>query len=431
MQNNIILTPPQQFQAALTLAVVLAMATSAYAAENDSLIWYGQANVSYDIINTGTTKGSGSLPGTTSSRLSSNSSLIGLKASSDLGGGWSVLAQAEVTLGTDTGASGCQVPDAGTPTKSSQWRCFFDRNTYLGVSNTDLGTLLAGRHDTPYKMATRSLDIFEGGIADSRSLMGTTILGGANRDLGTFPVTYSNNMIVETFDVRLSNLIMYMSPKLGGFSISIGYSNMTESNNYADQPNGSAVSVAGMYQQDDLYATIAYEDHSTNQLDSMGNDLTTTVKATKLGLGYKWGILDLGFVYEKSRDTFGNIDPYDPVTNPCGDMMIGANCSGHSTSYLSAKLNFTEKDAIKLAYTKAGQVGAASTDSGAFQFSMGLDHEFNEVTTGYFLFSTLKNDELVRYGFSTAATSGDNSVNPTGSGGAAPAVFSIGMRYSF
>jgi len=186
-----------------------------------------------------------------------------------------------------------------------------------------------------------------------------------------------------------------------------------------------------MYKQDNLYATIAYEDHSTDLKDSMGNDLTSTIKATKLGLGYKWGILDVGLVYEKIRDDFGNADPYDPVANPCGDMMSGANCSGHGTLYFSAKLNFTEKDAIKMAYTKAGQVGQASTDSGAIQFAMGLDHGFNDVTTGYFLISTLKNDTLVRYGFSTAATSGDNSVNPTGSGGAAPAVFSVGMRYSF
>ena len=433
MHSNFILKPVQDIKVPLAIAVALVIASPAYADESYSFTWYGQANVSYDVINTGTTKGVGAEVGTSSSRLSSNSSLIGLKGSSDLGNGWYALVQAEVTLGTDTGASGCQVPDSATPTQSSKWKCFFDRNTYLGVSNTDLGTLLAGRHDTPYKIATRSLDVFDGNIADNRSLMGTTILGGANREVvpGALPVVYADPVVSETFDVRLSNLIMYTSPKLGGFNVAVGYSNLTESNNFADQPSGSAVSVAGMFEQGDLYATIAYEDHTTDTKDSQGYDLTTTVKATKLGLGYKLSILDLGFVYEKSRDTFGNMDPYDPASNPCGDMIVGANCSGHSTMYLSAKLNFTDKDAIKMAYTKAGQVGQASTDSGAIQFAMGLDHDFNDVTTGYVLFSTLKNDDLVRYGFSTAATSGDNSVNPTGSGGAAPAVFSFGMKYAF
>jgi len=76
-------------------------------------------------------------------------------------------------------------------------------------------------------------------------------------------------------------------------------------------------------------------------------------------------------------------------------------------------------------------VGAANIDTTALQFAFGLDHEFNERTTGYFLYTALKNDELVRYGLSTASTSGDNSVNTSGIGGASPSVLSIGVRHSF
>jgi len=429
MQNKIIRMSGQQRLVALAIAVALQWLTPAWAA-NENVTLYGQANVSYDIINTGSTKGLGALPGVSSSRVASNSSLIGVKASSELGGSWEVMAQAEVTLGTDTGASGCQNPDSGTTT-SSKWKCFFDRNTFLGLSSTDYGTLLAGRHDTPYKMATRKMDLFADGIADNRSLLGTTIPGGANRELS--PGVYSNPVVMDTFDVRLSNLILYTSPSFGGLSFGIGYSNLTESNTNSQQPNGSAVSFASMYERDPFYATIAYEDHTTT--DNV-NKLDSTIKATKLGLGYRLSILDLGLIYEKIRDNFGNTDPYDQDPNsanynPCGDMMSGENCSGHGTLYVSAKFQFTEDDALKFAYAKAGQVGAASTGSGAFQFSMGFDHDFNKRTTGYVLYSTLKNDELVRYGFSTAATSGDNSVNSSGSGGAAPTVLSFGMKYSF
>ncbi|MEO8333267.1 MAG: hypothetical protein ABI479_12615, partial [Gallionella sp.] len=144
------------------------------------------------------------------------------------------------------------------------------------------------------------------------------------------------------------------------------------------------------------------------------------------------GIFDLGFAYEKGSDEYGNANPYDAATNPCGGMAVGANCSGHSTTYTSLKLNFTDADRLKLAYSKAGQVGAASTATGAIQFSMGFDHDFNEHTTAYALFSVLKNDRLVSYGLSSAASSGGvNSVNSTGDGGAAPSVFSFGLRHSF
>jgi len=408
----------------LMIAVAPLWLTPAWAASGNVAL-YGQANVSYDIINTGTASGNGALPGVSSSRVASNSSRIGIKASSGLGSGWEVMAQAESTLGTDTGASGCQNPDSGTTT-SSKWKCFFDRNTYLGLSNSDYGTVLAGRHDTPYKMATRRLDVFADGIADNRSLLGTTIPGGANRELS--PGVYANPVIKETFDVRLSNLILYMSPSMGGLSVGLGYSSLTESNTYDEQPSGNAISVAGMYEQEPFYATFAYEDHTTS--DKV-NQLDTTIKATKLGLGYKLSILYLGLAYEKIRDDFGNANAYDPVANPCGDMMAGANCSGHGTLYLSAKFQFTEDNALKIAYTKAGQVGAASSDTSALQFAMGFDHNFNESTSGYILYSTLKNDTLVRYGLSTASTSGDNSVNTTGSGGAAPTVLSFGMKYSF
>ena len=415
----------QKNNIALAIAALLTMPALAFA-DNANFTIYGQANVSYDMINTGSTSGGiGSSQGITSSRLSSNSSHIGMKGTNELGSGWKALVQAEVTLGTDTGASGGAGTDAGT-TRSSRLKRLFDRNTYLGLSNTGYGTLLAGRHDTPYKMATRRLDVFADGIADNRSLMGTTIVGGANRELIPPGGVYSNPVVTETFDARLSNLILYMSPSLGSFSIAIGYSNLTESNTYVAQPSGSALSLAGMYEQGPVYATIAYEDHTTSQ-----KDLYTTVKATKLGLGYKLGILDVGFAYEKNRDDFGNIAAYDPIANPCGGMDAGTNCSGHGTLYLSGKLHFTDDDAIKIAYTKAGQVGAASSATGAIQFAMGFDHDFNERTTGYFLYTSLKNDRLVRYGLSTAASSGDNSVNSTGIGGASPSVFSIGVKHSF
>ncbi len=437
MQNIIIRLSHPFSVAVLAIVTMQAVAGTANAAVSDKVTLYGQANMSYDSVSTGSAVGDGASGGTTSSRLASNSSYIGVKGSSELGSGWKILMQAEVTLGTDTGASGCQVPDSATPTKSSRWKCFFDRNTYLGLTTSDYGTLLAGRHDTPYKMSTRRLDVFADGIADNRSLMGTTILGGANRVLSPVPpIEYSNPPVRETFDIRLSNQILYLSPRLGGFSMGVGYSNLTESNSYADQPTGSAVSVAAMYEKGPLYATLAYEDQATNQTDASNKIQTKTIKATKLGMGYKLGILYVGLIYELSRDELGNPDPYDPYPdsatyNPCGEMIAGANCSGHGTLYFSAKFNFTNDDAIKIAYTKAGQVGAASNDTSALQFAIGLDHEFNKRTTGYFLYTSLKNDPLVRYNLSTSSTSGDNSVNPTGIGGASPSVVSLGVKHSF
>src|SRR5450759_3211468 len=63
---------------------------------------YGKFDLSYDIINTGT---SGATSGTTSNRVSSNTSLFGLKGSQDLAEGLSGVWQVETTLNVGNGGS--------------------------------------------------------------------------------------------------------------------------------------------------------------------------------------------------------------------------------------------------------------------------------------------------------------------------------------
>ena len=387
---------------------------------------FGQINMSYDIINTGTTFGLGSAPGISSNRVSSNNSRLGIKGENVIGKDWKLIWQVELTVGTDTGASGGQGSDAGT-TRPTRLKRLFDRNTFVGLEQPSWGRLLIGRHDTPYKLSTRKLDVFADGIADNRSLMGTTMLGGA-----------TGGVVIETFDSRLSNQIVYFSPKLGGYSLAVGYANLSENINYDKQPAVNAFSLAGMYEEGNVYAAFAYEVHTSVLEDSP----SVAVKAAKLGVGYKLSLFDFGFMYEQSIDDLGNVNPYvaltdpfnpyDPLANPCGDMSASSNCSGHGTAYFSMKINFSSKDVLKFAYSKAGQIGAADSATGAFQFSAGYDHDINKRTTIYSLYTSLKNDKLVRYGFSNAASSGGvNSVNQSGEGGASPTAFSIGVRHSF
>ena len=435
MQKNVIRVSGSLVEGLCGALAVAALAIPAPAcAGSENVILYGQANVSYDMLSTGTSAGTISKGGTSSYRVSSNSSRLGLKGSHQLGDDWSALWQMEATVGTDTGAAGAAptststttavgAPVTYTTTTTTSAAQLFDRDTYLGVSHPGKGTLLLGRHDTPYKMSTRRLDVFADGIADNRSLMGTMIIGGASREVS--PGVYSNTVVTETFDVRLSDMIAYLSPNLGSFSGAIAYANLAEGNTNASEASVSALSLAGMYEQDQVYATFAYEVHTTTLKET-----TTAVKAAKLGIGYAMDTLNLGFAYEKSSDELGNVAAVT-AANPCGGMTAGANCSGHSTLYLSGKLNLTATDALKVAYSKAGQVGTAGIASGAIQFSMGVDHDINARTTVYILYTILKNDKLVHYGLSSAASSGVNSVNATGAGGASPSAFSFGVKHAF
>src|SRR3990172_7024033 len=142
MQKSIIRVPCRGIFGALAIAAALILSAPARA-DNANVTVYGQANVSYDMINTGTTSGIGASAGVSSSRVSSNSSRLGLKGSNELGSGWWALWKMEATVGADTGATGSAGTIAGASARSTR---LFDRDTYLGVSNADWGKVLAGRH---------------------------------------------------------------------------------------------------------------------------------------------------------------------------------------------------------------------------------------------------------------------------------------------
>ena len=159
----------------IALAIAAAISAPAFA-DTSNVTVYGVADVSYDSINTGTSGGNAgktgvlgaataaNIQGARSNRVSSNSSRLGVKGSEDLGDGLTAVWQIEslINIGDATGTSG----------SASTGGAIGNRNTFLGLSSATAGTVVLGRHDTPYKIATRAYDLFTDGIADNRSIMG-------------------------------------------------------------------------------------------------------------------------------------------------------------------------------------------------------------------------------------------------------------------
>lgn len=376
MQKKIIVLAIAAALTAPALAFAAADATpEGHVTSKGSVIVYGQANLSYDMVSTGTGTAVGVPAGLTSNRVSSNQSRIGLNGSEDLGNGLSAVWQVESLVAMD---------EAGGT--------FGTRNTFLGLSSKDMGTVVLGKHDTPYKISTRRFDVFADGIADNRSLMGTS---------GILPV--------YNFDGRQPDVVAYISPAISGFTGAIAYVNLTETNSNVTDIKISALSLAGMYDAAPFYASLAYETHNlTPQVAA-----ATSESATKLGLGYTMDALNVGFAYERTSDNFGT---------------LAANSAGHNAYYLSGKFSISATDAVKAAYTRAGQIGTATTGTGATQFSLGYDHNLSKRTTVYALYTSLKNDTLANYALSNVATSGVNSVSNIG---ATASAFSFGMKHSF
>lgn len=360
----------------ILIAAALAAATiSAPAlAETGNVSVYGKVDLSYDFINTGSS--AAGVSGASKGNVSSNVSRLGFKGAESLGDGLSAIWQIEQQINADDGTGGT----------------FATRNTFLSLKSDSAGSVLLGRHDTPYKLATRKLDIFGDSIADNRSLLG-----------GVTSNTTVDSASVA-FDGRQTDIIMYSTPDMGGFTGSIAYANRKEGNTKASDPKDHLLSLAAMYNAASLYGSLGYEEHKLDSVLAGGKE-----SAWKLGLGYTLDAFDLGFIYENTSDNFA----------------AGADRFGHNAYYLSGRYKFG-MDAVKLAYGKAGQHGSTA-NTGANQFSLGYDHGLSKRTKVYALYSRIDNKAASDYGFSqsTAAAGTINGI------GASPSVVSIGMQHNF
>ncbi len=398
----------------IALAVASALTVPALAlADTGNVTIYGTADVSYDFVNAGNL-------GTSSQRVSSNTSNIGLKGSEDLGGGLSAVWQVEQLV---------DISGASNATNG-----FATRNTFIGLSSGSLGTVVLGRHDTPYKIATRGLDVFANGIADNRSLMG--------QSSSSIALSAGNNT-ATAFDGRQPNVIAYISPAMAGLTVAVGHVNLNQTlglnQSVSPAHNSGAWSVAGLYGNGPFFGSLAYEKHD---LQSFTAQVGAEEKAWKLGLGYTQEAFNVGLAYEKTSDNLGGAT----CTALTALASVAGDCAGHNAWYLGGKYNFTGSDAVKLAYTKMGNMTVAkqnAADTSAHQLSVGYDHNMSKRTTVYALYTKLSNGRNGGFGLSSNSSAANMSVNlatgvaaqaagsTVGAVGSSPSAVSFGLRHTF
>lgn len=366
----------------LTLAVVAGLASPlATFADNGNFTFYGVADLSYDMVNTGdgTTLANGIVPVTGIGKrvVSSNVSKFGFKGTEDLGDGLSANWQIEQQINID---------DAVKNT-------FASRNTFVNVKSEALGTVLFGIHDTPYKFASRKLDMFGDNVGDNRALMGAkaSLSGG--------------------FEQRPKNILMYTSPTFSGFNAAIATVNLKEDNIVSTGKRDNITSLAVMYDVAPFYGSVAHESHK----------LESNVTATKPGQDESAN--RLGIAYRPEAQPFELTAMYEKTTDNLGTAQ--ANVNGHKALFVGGKYNIGN-NAVKLGYVKAGVLGSVA-NSGANQVSIGYDHGLSKRTKLYALYTKISNGKGVDYGFSQS--SGAASTN---SGfGTSPSVVSLGVKHTF
>lgn len=374
------------------LAVAGAFVAPAAMAETSNVNVYGAVNMSLESISRGNTAAASGASGL---NVSSNVSKLGIKGSEDLGGGLSAIWQIEQQINID---------NSGTAASASSGSTFATRDSFLGLKSEDMGTILLGKHDTPYKLATRGLDLFADTIADNRSLMGKTGKGASSHDL------------------RTGDTLAYISPAMSGFTVAIAYVAGAETTtNSAQTQKGAAWSMAGMYNAGPFNASLAYQALDFGSLGTgtlaqpTGLTAGDKLKAWRIGGGYTMDAIQLNAAYEQTS--------YTPILG-------GVDTMKQNNYYLAGKYSFGN-DAVKLAYAHAGEVGstaATQANSQASQVSLGYDHNLSKRTTVYALYTKISNNANSSYGFSSGGSTADaaNLGN-----NASPSAFALGMKHAF
>lgn len=275
---------------------------------------------------------------------------------------------------------------------------FAGQNSFLGLQG-DLGRLLGGKHDTPYKNATHHLDIFHHLPGDYRIMLGKIhdLNSGAGGHHG------------GAFHIRAPDILMYKTPSLGGLTLEVATFAFDENTTPDVNGDPSAYSLSAVCEVGMFYGTVAYEQHKNYDTYGDAHDVATLVtvdktEAVMVGLMVHYGHAMLSFIAERIE-----ITDADTVNVPN---------KARDAYYLSAQTG-VENTKLKFAYGIAQEF--ETSDGGQF-IAAGVSHNLSKRTEAYFVYTGVDNEVNGTYG--TLKIDAFRT-------GADPSTFSIGMIHNF
>ena len=352
----------KKFLAIAVGAAMVAGATTATA--GDEPTFYGKIHVSLDSMNNGTS-GSATEDGTF---ISSNSSRLGIKGKVDLSGSLKAVYKYEMSTSYDDGAA-----------------VNGNRNAYLGL-NSGGHTVIAGRHDMPYKTVGRKFDLFGDTIGDTRTM--------TRHSNASVPICGCGADWAD----RRSNVLMYTG-KFDAVGVKVAYGSEEGTDDTSDLGLGIT------YKGGPIKVMFAHETHGKGNLGGV-KDSTGDV----LNGSYKMGNLKFLAGYHQVSDVagIGGIDV-------SGYMLGAAMKSGMNT--------------FKIQYSASEFDVTGFSDTAGTMIAVGADHNFSKKTKVYVVYATVSNDDQVDFqlgrGTGHDATTSASAPGDGGSG------LSLGMIHKF
>jgi predicted porin len=319
-------------QLLLSAAVASALSLSSYGFADgpiDSTI-YGKVNVS--VVN----QDSGS---SDQWKLNSNASRLGVKGKTEIADGLYAVYKAEFEVCVDDG--------------DCKGQTFTQRNIMGGIRGS-FGTIWAGHHDTPTKLAQNKIDLFN----DLEGDMKNTFEG----------------------ENRVSNMVAYSSPEIKGFAATVAMIPAegadVDQDGQDDTGLADGMSYSVSYTMDNLYVALAGDQDVDKQ------DLVRLVAQ------YTIDDLQLGLMYQQSEDNLGTKDEsgffisaaykIDKTTLKAQYGSIEDDVDGdkEETLSLGADYKLAKSTKLFLFYTDNTDSSVGSADVEDSAFGVGMEHKF-------------------------------------------------------
>lgn len=397
----------------IALAVAGLASTGAFAQANVTV--YGVADASFDVVRT--SNAVSELGNTT--RVSTNSSLIGFKGAESLGNGLTAVFQYESAVGFDnTGALGAT------------------RDSFVGLAG-GFGTVVLGNLTGPTRALGAAVDVNAGatGIGANSGLLGklgNNLVNTTDTATGSYATGGTcarSSTCTSIFDSRWKNAIAYVSPSFAGLNVTAAYvanENKTFSNNGFSTPASTGVAAVSRdplntkgYDIGLKYANGPVMAAVTYNAVSLGNEANSDISDFRVGGVYDFGMASIRAVFDRARADH-----------------VGGGTATQNVFGLGGTFNVTPAGKLLAQAYFARDVKGSSTlaksDSGAKLFEVGYEHSLSKRTMLKAVYAHLNNENNASYDFGINAVGVNNAAyNGGATGGATIQGVQLGLRHSF
>lgn len=272
-------------------------------------------------------------------KLNSNASRVGVKGKTEISDGLYAIYKAEFEMCIDDG--------------DCKGQTFSQRNIMAGLKG-DFGTIWAGKHDSPTKLAQNKIDLFNDLEGDIKNTF-----EGEN---------------------RVSNIVAYTTPNRNGFSATLAMIPAEgadfDQDGQDDTGLTDGISYSLSYAKDNLYIAVA-GDQDVDKQDLL-----------RLVAQYKMDALKLGFMYQQNEDNLNKKDEsgyfisaaykIDKTTLKAQYGSIEDDVDGdeEQTLSLGADYKMAKNTKVFVFYTDNTDSEVGSADDEDKSFGVGMEHKF-------------------------------------------------------